>query len=739
MGRKKAGSKPLLGSGNQPRGYGEQQRDEEGMADSVEERRMNTPLSFGTKFAFGMGALVVKKPGVGAVVSGRVAKLRVMAELASLYSIIQSCDRKCPPANIKTIQPSGASLILLLGRIWDAVSDPTVGYLITKTKTRYGSLRPWIAWSTPLIAGAYTAIWCVPDVNQNGKFVYVLFMYLIYQSTVCAYHVPYSALTVHLSNIPSERDSATLYRIVFETVGTLVGATLQGQLTAAMFGPIGGGCNNGTINNTFAEPAYGPLSDETFPNSTRKHQSEVQWQIQKTFMVGGGTVGVMCLLCGLIVVWNTKEQKSAQDQQKLLGGLKFGKKPIFITGLVMLLPLMLITFWLPNNMDVRYMYALMSGIGAAIGAVYLIPPAMLPDVIDEATLRDGGVRREAMFYAYFVFCQKFGTGFAVSLSTLALQAFGNYKSGYCAARQDPMVQTTLRTVQGPITAGMIGISLIFAFFYPLTTDKVVNNVTREALVHVPASIAAAASRGGEFPLVMNWHGMMEQPTEQQGLSDMDRVADEHGFVVVYPKGGQAAEVLGHKLPGYTHNGGGCCSSACTDGAGRLDDVAFARALVTVMPVAINRSRVYSTGFSNGGFMSYRLGCEAPDLVAAIAPVSAVLANKPNLVMQSTQKFECNRSSSSTGTGTGGNGRLVPVLHIHGTQDQLVTYAGNPLFEWPSVVSTVLNWVGGGANGGHNNSSSSSSSIMPVTTFENKSTVTNNSVLCQNYGEDFNYD
>jgi len=487
---------------------------------------MNTPLSFGTKFAFGMG-------GPPATITHTVIGFFFQTFLLDVVGI----------------QPSGASLILLLGRVWDAVSDPTVGYLITKTKTRYGSLRPWIAWSTPLIAGAYTAIWCVPDVNQNGKFVYVLFMYLIYQSTVCAYHVPYSALTVHLSNIPSERDSATLYRIVFETVGTLVGATLQGQLTAAMFGPIGGGCNNGTINNTFAEPAYGPLSDETFPNSTRKHQSEVQWEIQKTFMVGGGTVGVMCLLCGLIVVWNTKEQKSAQDQQKLLGGfftgvkkvfqtksyvililmflwvwmavamfqsnlilylrfavqleqhfqnmmvvllgttfvsmpiwfalmLKFGKKPIFITGLVMLLPLMLITFWLPNNMDVRYMYALMSGIGAAIGAVYLIPPAMLPDVIDEATLRDGGVRREAMFYAYFVFCQKFGTGFAVSLSTLALQAFGNYKSGYCAARQDPMVQTTLRTVQGPITAGMIGISLIFAFFYPLTTDKANQNKNR---------------------------------------------------------------------------------------------------------------------------------------------------------------------------------------------------------------------------------------------------------------------
>lgn len=202
---------------------------------------------------------------------------------------------------------------------------------------------------------------------------------------------------------------------------------------------------------------------------------------------------------------------------------------------------------------------------------------------------------------------------------------------------------------------------------------------------------------------------------------MDRVADQFGFVVVYPKGQQAAEVLGHKLPGYTHNGGGCCSSACSDGPGRLDDVAFARALVGVMPVAINRSRIYSTGFSNGGFMSYRLGCEAPDLVAAIAPVSAILANNPNFVMKSSQKFECDRA----------DGRNVPVLHIHGTKDQLVTYAGNPFFQWGSVVNTVKDW----ATANHCNSSSSDhggGSYVPTTTFQNRSNATNNSVLCQNY-------
>ena len=134
-------------------------------------------------------------------------------------------------------------------------------------------------------------------------------------------HVPSSpsAPQVHLSNIPSERDSATLYRIVFETIGTLIGATLQGAITTAMVGTTGGGCNNNTIPNRTLD-YYGPeangytysdgtlvggggglVGNETplpYPNSTRKHQAEIQWEIQQTFMIGGGTVGIICLICG---------------------------------------------------------------------------------------------------------------------------------------------------------------------------------------------------------------------------------------------------------------------------------------------------------------------------------------------------------------------------------------------------------------------------------------------------------
>ena len=216
-----------------------------------------------------------------------------------------------------------------------------------------------------------------------------------------------------------------------------------------------------------------------------------------------------------------------------------------------------------------------------------------------------------------------------------------------------------------------------------TITVYVGNATRQALLHVPASLlrggAAAASAA---PLVVNWHGMMETPQEQQGLSDLDAVADGHDFIVVYPLGGARAKVLGHELSGFTHNGGGCCSSADTDGV-RIDDVAFARALVDAVDKIhpIHRARVYSTGFSNGGFMSYRLACEASDVFAAVAVVSAVLANRPNLAMGSMQSFDCAPP------------RPVPVLHVHGNKDELVTYTGNPLFGWLPVLSTVRAWAG----------------------------------------------
>jgi Na+/melibiose symporter-like transporter len=65
--------------------------------------------------------------------------------------------------------------------------------------------------------------------------------------------------------------------------------------------------------------------------------------------------------------------------------------------------------------------------------------------------------------------------FALSLSTLALGAFGGYESGYCKECQPKEVEETLRMIQGPVCGSMVALSLFFAFFYPLTAAQSLKN------------------------------------------------------------------------------------------------------------------------------------------------------------------------------------------------------------------------------------------------------------------------
>jgi polyhydroxybutyrate depolymerase len=133
-----------------------------------------------------------------------------------------------------------------------------------------------------------------------------------------------------------------------------------------------------------------------------------------------------------------------------------------------------------------------------------------------------------------------------------------------------------------------------------------DGLTREFLIHIPPSY----DNTKPVPLVLNFHGATSNAEQQRSLfSLMDATSDDKGFIVVYPEG-----------IGASWNAGACCGDAQ---AQNVDDVGFALALVEHMKsrACIDPARVYSTGFSNGGRMSYRLGCEAAHVFAAIAPVA----------------------------------------------------------------------------------------------------------------------
>jgi polyhydroxybutyrate depolymerase len=146
-----------------------------------------------------------------------------------------------------------------------------------------------------------------------------------------------------------------------------------------------------------------------------------------------------------------------------------------------------------------------------------------------------------------------------------------------------------------------------------------------------------------LPLVFALHPLLLNGSQMRVLSGFEkRISRERPFVVVYPSG-----------IGNSWNAGECCGDGKTK---QIDDVGFVRRVLEDLTeeFCIDETRVYATGFSNGGFLAHRLACEMSDSFTAIAAVAGTLG---------IPGASCNPS------------RAVPVLQIHGTEDALVPIAG----------------------------------------------------------------
>jgi polyhydroxybutyrate depolymerase len=165
---------------------------------------------------------------------------------------------------------------------------------------------------------------------------------------------------------------------------------------------------------------------------------------------------------------------------------------------------------------------------------------------------------------------------------------------------------------------------------------------RTVFVHVPTSYDA--KKGTQ--LILGFHGYGGNAEGMKTQTGLDGESDKRGFIVAYAQG------TGVASKGF--NGGDCCGKPAW--TANTDDVGFAREIVKLLSVeyCVDPKRVYSAGFSNGGFMSYRFVCEAADVFAAVASVSGVLGLPPE---------ECKPS------------RPVPIFHIHGTADKTVAFTG----------------------------------------------------------------
>ena len=190
--------------------------------------------------------------------------------------------------------------------------------------------------------------------------------------------------------------------------------------------------------------------------------------------------------------------------------------------------------------------------------------------------------------------------------------------------------------------------------------------SRSTEVHVPPGY----KQGTPTPLVVMLHGYSVPGGLEELYLDLKPLADEHGFLYVYPDG-----TMDQKGNPFWNATDACCNYF----GSTVDDSAYLSSLIDAISqkYTVDPKRVFLIGHSNGGFMAYRMACEHADKIAAIVSLAGAMYNDPTT---------CKPSAP------------VSVLQAHGTKDNEVLFAGfagdttpgnGP---YPSANVTAQDWV-----------------------------------------------
>ncbi|XP_051736631.1 sodium-dependent lysophosphatidylcholine symporter 1-like isoform X2 [Ctenopharyngodon idella] len=414
--------------------------------------------------------------------------------------------------DVVKMEAFSASIILFLGRAWDGITDPLIGYAVSKSgRTRIGKLIPWIVFTMPLGVLSYVMLWYTPQDTMSSSFSFSWYFIwcCLFDTFMSCYHVPYSSLNMFLGGNEKDRDSATGYRMGMEMFATLAGAAIQGQIVGVHHAKKTRDCS---LQNDTVEPSG-------------NHTDEISVTLQNTrtaYLTGALVLGILYFLCCLVLFLGVKEQLAPLSKldrinisyltgiKMMLGHtpyvrlvfgflfaslafqtaatisipvwqtllVKIGKKTTIFIGLLMYIPALIVISLVKSNLPVFIIMSMLAG--TSLASLFLLPWSMLPDVVDDFKVKNPSCQDiEPLFYSCYVFFNKFGGGMSVGISTLVLHFVG-YKPGAC--KHNPEVIHSLRLLFAPVPICLLLISLVIFCFYPINEERrqEIQNALRKA-------------------------------------------------------------------------------------------------------------------------------------------------------------------------------------------------------------------------------------------------------------------
>ena len=139
-------------------------------------------------------------------------------------------------SNIFGLSLIDAGVLVLVTRIWDAVSDPMMGIIADRTNTRWGKYRPYLLWVAPLFSIAGILLFTTPDLNYGGKLIWAYVTYILMMTVYTAINVPYGAMLGVMTSDSNEKTVFSSFRMFFAYGGSFISLFLWEPLTNLMGG-----------------------------------------------------------------------------------------------------------------------------------------------------------------------------------------------------------------------------------------------------------------------------------------------------------------------------------------------------------------------------------------------------------------------------------------------------------------------------------------------------------------------
>jgi GPH family glycoside/pentoside/hexuronide:cation symporter len=396
-----------------------------------------------------------------------------------------------------------AGTAVMLGKIWDAVTDPVMGYLSDRTLSRWGRRRPYLLFGAVPMALTMWFFFTSPGIkNPLALTVWASLALMVLNTASTIINIPYSSLTPELTDDYHERTSLNGYRFGCAVFGTIIGAAAVQPIVGifpnqkmgfSALGLILGLIIALTTLLTFwgtREKKYTPKDIPTkgfFATYKDVFLNRPYVLLLVTYALH--LMGIT-FLQGILVyytkyIYHREELTTPAMIILLLTAMIFipisvlvskriGKKRTYQICFAILSSACLVIFAIGHRLGPNFFLGIMIYAGAGVGFSYVAPFAMAPDAIEYDAVRTGE-RKEGAYYGIWTFIAKMGQSLAVFLSGIILSL-----GGYIAdALQSSTSILAIRIIIGPLPALILIGAMVLIQFYPLDEKTYQAIVARE--------------------------------------------------------------------------------------------------------------------------------------------------------------------------------------------------------------------------------------------------------------------